>query len=974
MKKNLYAIVIAVAFFTILTTASFYDAFAQSPDGSHCSGQPIGDMLVQRYEGGPFPGSGDIFGIGAANISSFGPRGSVLYRIRPHNQSDWIENMPLISDSLTLTLNGITEVIWAADPEQTAPAVYGSAIRYNGPTEVESMIWINATPDNDLRILRTSQISTSGKYSVHATIGDKLYGLRSGGGNYGHGVFFSIDEDGTDYTELYHFHGEYERPDKLMLRYEFNSEGPDLNNPDVFWGISYSGGSHGKGALLELAIDGSYVYTKLDFTGQGGPDDLGGPTDGEGPVAILQDIDTDAYVITRSGGAHNKGAIFLIGLDGTYKVHDFTAQYGTPTSSAMVDPISKKVFGISGDVAGNDGYVYAFNLINDFAFNEHLIDFNTNEYGKPVSLGPLNGKLYIAVAQGNIPNEGSLISADQDGSNITHVAVYENCTAVVTNPSDNATHVPLTPTLRTSRYSTWTNFQLSEEPDFSDEIISLSVDQEYTVKVTTPLKPGTKYYARVDLDISFPGPVTSFTTAVNNLVTYIKDPLSGATEVSTNPLIKLANISGATSYTVEVSEHSDFSSGTITKTSTTPDVRITGPLKYSTVYYARAKSNASPEYSYVTQFTTHGPEKYCFVSNPAHQAFPVATNDLKVTANLVNGATTYTIEISSNYDFSNSIVKTSAVPGQRTMTFTGLSPFTQYYNRVKTNLSPEWGPTRWFVTAQEPSYVTQPGNNKTNVSLTPIIKVKEVTNPGVYTLQLSTSPDFSTNVTSYESASSTFSQYSVVLVYSTTYYARVKTTGSEFGQVTSFTTHAPELYSFVSNPVNGATNVAYQNLQVTANQIAYAVTYTIELNTNADFTGTSIVKQSAIPLQRTLTFDLMPSTTYYNRTRTDVSGWGPTRSFTTAPALSAPPAFQEHVLGISASPNPFNTTFTVQSSPEVSAKTFVSLIDATGRVLHRQELESGQNLELGEGLASGLYILRLEQGTTTQIHRMIKSR
>jgi hypothetical protein len=174
--------------------------------------------------------------------------------------------------------------------------------------------------------------------------------------------------------------------------------------------------------------------------------------------------------------------------------------------------------------------------------------------------------------------------------------------------------------------------------------------------------------------------------------------------------------------------------------------------------------------------------------------------------------------------------------------------------------------------------------------------------------------------------------------------------------------------------VHGATNVAYQNLQVTANQIAYAVTYTIELNTNADFTGTSIIKQSAIPLQRTLTFDLMPSTTYYNRTRTDISGWGPTRSFTTAPATSAPPTFQEHVSGILAFPNPFNTTFTVQSSSEVSPRTFVSLIDATGRVLHRQELVSGQNLELGEGLASGLYILRLEQGTTTQIHRMIKSR
>ncbi len=271
------------------------------------------------------------------------------------------------------------------------------------------------------------------------------------------------------------------------------------------------------------------------------------------------------------------------------------------------------------------------------------------------------------------------------------------------------------------------------------------------------------------------------------------------------------------------------------------------------------------------------------------------------------------------------------------------------------------------------SKLLDPADGYAEASVTPSLRalngLEGVTN---YQIEISENSDFSGTVHVVNSTDGLGKINTPVLKYSTKYYARVKTNlVDDYGTTTSFTTHAPEKYSFVSSPVNSATNVSVVGTKVTANIVYGATLYTIELNTSSDFTGTSIVKTSAAANQRTIIFDgLQPSTTYYTRTKTNFpSDWGPTRSFTTA-GLAPPPAFVAEAREINVYPNPFERNFTIE--PIESEELNVTLVDLTGReVVKTQVIE--QPATLGEQLAPGIYLLRIkEKDGRISVKRMVK--
>jgi hypothetical protein len=268
--------------------------------------------------------------------------------------------------------------------------------------------------------------------------------------------------------------------------------------------------------------------------------------------------------------------------------------------------------------------------------------------------------------------------------------------------------------------------------------------------------------------------------------------------------------------------------------------------------------------------------------------------------------------------------------------------------------------------------LTEPVDGQTEVSVTPSLKMfNQLDGATNYQIEISESSDFSGTVHVVNTPDGLGKVNPPGLKYSTKYYARVKTNlVDDYGTVTTFTTHAPEKYSFVSSPVNGVTNVPFNGLKATANIVYGATLYTIELNTSADFTGTSIVKTSAIANQRTLTFDgLQPSTTYYSRTKTNFpSDWGPTRSFTTA-AAAPPPAFAAETNELKVYPNPFEHNFTI--APDESQELSVTLIDLTGRELVKTQ-EIQQPTTLGDQLVPGIYLLRINENGRTTVKRMVK--
>src|SRR4051812_41502769 len=63
-----------------------------------------------------------------------------------------------------------------------------------------------------------------------------------------------------------------------------------------------------------------------------------------------------------------------------------------------------------------------------------------------------------------------------------------------------------------------------------------------------------------------------------------------------------------------------------------------------------------------------------FVSNPANNSINANAPTLKVTANVVTGATRYTIELNTSSHFTGtSFIKTSTSDNQRTLVFQGMA-------------------------------------------------------------------------------------------------------------------------------------------------------------------------------------------------------------------------------------------------------------------------------------------------------------
>jgi hypothetical protein len=591
MKKVLYALLASVC-----ATLLAFNSTAQL----RLDGQPYGDLFSDA-------GSDSVYGTSRSQYT-YGYRSSMIYR-------RYIGTYALYaSDTLEFNLE---------QKEKGEEILYGTAMRYDGSTLLRSYVFVyTGGSTNTVSLLLASDVSQTGTYSVQAMLNNSLYGVRSGGGNYGYGVFFKINKDGTGYTELHHFTSTTYRPEKMLVRYGFDEEGIDETQPWNFVGINSSGGAYGKGAIITAPLDGSGFYSSVDFTGQGGAPNESGDTDGEGPVAIVQDIGTDIFIVTRSGGSNNAGTIFIYGLDGITNIHNFSVANGTPyTSKPFIDIETSTMYGVAANFPGRRGVIYALSLTGG-GVNEQYLD---------LEVGVHNGV-------------------------ITPLAVS-----------------------RSQNYIIGT----AKRGDLADPTIGVIFDVINIGGLNIASAGGPRF---------------------SNNGILVSGPTNGKTDVSIKTILQAPEKMGATQYTFLISKDSEFSEGTELKLIAEPGARqVQCPrLDYSTTYWVRVKTDIN-FYGDRTSFTTSSAEKYSFVSSPANGATDVTTDNLKVTTNVVYGATSYTIELNTSADFTGtSFVKTSAVANQRTLTFNGLTPGTTYYNRTMTNLPSGWGPIRSFTTAIAP--------------------------------------------------------------------------------------------------------------------------------------------------------------------------------------------------------------------------------------------------------------------------------
>lgn len=208
------------------------------------------------------------------------------------------------------------------------------------------------------------------------------------------------------------------------------------------------------------------------------------------------------------------------------------------------------------------------------------------------------------------------------------------------------------------------------------------------------------------------------------------------------------------------------------------------------------------------------------VLSPADGAVNVRTSDPYKVSN-VTGAAWYDIQFSTDPGFSTNVI-TVDFQESTTIPPVNLVPNTKYYTRAKSSLWPYFGKVTSFTTSANMVYgfVSNPKDGATNVEA-PTLKItaNQISGAKRYVIQISTTPDFSSDVNQRESSvdyQRTMEFHG--LSYQTKYYARMKTdVSSDFGRVTSFTTKSePMAFSQDAIPLDVHPNPSTDYFRLTS--------------------------------------------------------------------------------------------------------------------------------------------------------------
>jgi chitinase len=166
----------------------------------------------------------------------------------------------------------------------------------------------------------------------------------------------------------------------------------------------------------------------------------------------------------------------------------------------------------------------------------------------------------------------------------------------------------------------------------------------------------------------------------------LSSPTNGATGVAINPTLSWNSSTGATSYGVQVSTSSNFSTTVVNQTGiATTSYAATG-LASSTTYYWRVNAtnvSGTSGWSSTWSFTTAAPPPppaAPTLASPTNGATDISTNPT-LSWNASSGATSYSLQVSTNSSFSSTVVNQTGI-ATTSYAATGLASSTTCYWRV----------------------------------------------------------------------------------------------------------------------------------------------------------------------------------------------------------------------------------------------------------------------------------------------------
>lgn len=245
--------------------------------------------------------------------------------------------------------------------------------------------------------------------------GNTLYGMTMSGGTQGPGVIFSIQTNGSGYTDIYDF--------------KIGTTGGDpwgslILSGSTLFGMTLQGGANGYGVIFAIQTNGSNYTILHNFT-----DSL---NDGSGPEGSLVISGDTLYGMTYYGGAKGFGIIFSIKTNGTsFKdLYDFDQANGSsPTGDLTLK--GSTLYGMTSAGGTYSGGVIFMIQTNGSGFNI------LHNFGGPPSDGWLpNGSLILSgstlygmTEEGGTLTNGIIFSIQTNGSN------YTNCSILTQHPN-----------------------------------------------------------------------------------------------------------------------------------------------------------------------------------------------------------------------------------------------------------------------------------------------------------------------------------------------------------------------------------------------------------------------------------------------------------------------------------------------------------------------------------------------------------
>jgi uncharacterized repeat protein (TIGR03803 family) len=258
--------------------------------------------------------------------------------------------------------------------------------------------------------------------------GNKLYGVGVSDGSSGSGTVFSINTDGTGYTNVYDFTGFNYYGDRINSDGAYPSASLILSSNELY-GTAWVGGNSGCGTVFKVDTNGLGFTNLHSFTGG---------NDGANPFASLVLGGSTLYGTTSGGGSSGNGTVFAINTDGTgfTNLYSFTAlDFMTLTNTDGANPraglflAGKKLYGTapSGGSSGS-GTVFAINtdgtdFTNLYSFTALDPATQTNTDGAiPYGGLLLSGDtLYGTAAYGGSSGDGTVFAINADGTGFTNL-------------------------------------------------------------------------------------------------------------------------------------------------------------------------------------------------------------------------------------------------------------------------------------------------------------------------------------------------------------------------------------------------------------------------------------------------------------------------------------------------------------------------------------------------------------------------